>query len=267
MIKVRLHLAIAFVSLFTSLAFCQNEPLPSDGDLAATTARGRMLYDYDQAAWHSSDAVMAANPAQGTIGRYIAQKTEAGWVVAYGRLNESRDAFLIAVLATQGKAPEEFSVKKFDPAQRDSGFYLAAAKGIETALHDFQGPNRPYNAAVLPASNNQLYVYLVPAQTEQGVYPLGTDVRYMISPDGGTIVEKRQLHKGLIINRGPVPPGTTVVGGSHSHVLSNVPEDTDVFYVLSRKPSMSEYIGTQIAVYAVNTDGTIKIVERMKKHR
>jgi len=30
---------------------------------------------------------------------------------------------------------------------------------------------------------------------------------------------------------------------------------------------MSEYIGTQIAVYAVNTDGTIKIVERMKKHR
>jgi len=253
--------------LLASTAFCQNESLPSDNDLAAITARGRLLYEYDQAAWHSSDAVMATKPPKEELGRYIAQKTDSGWVVAYGRLNESRDAFLVAILATQGKTLQEYSVKRLDPVQSDRGFYLAAAKAIETALHDFQGSNRPYNAAVLPAPTGQFYVYLLPAQTQDGVYPLGADVRYLIATDGGAIVEKRQMHKGMIPTGGSVPPGTTVVGGSHSHVLSNVPEDSDVFYVLTRKPPMPEYIGTQIAVYAVNPDGSIKIVERIKKRR
>jgi hypothetical protein len=150
--------------------------------------------------------------------------------------------------------------------EQDTGFFLAAAKALETALHDFRGPDRPYNAAVLPAPLGQLYVYMVPAQTENGVYPLGADVRYLISSDGGAIVEKRQLHKGIIPNGGPIPAGATQVGGVHSHVLSNVPEDTDVFHVLTRKPSMPETIVTQIAIYEVSVDGSIKIVQRMKKH-
>lgn len=267
MFRVRQCIGIAVVVLFASLAFAQKDSVPPDTDLAVITARGRLLYEYDQAAWHASDAVMATHPPKEEIGRYIAQKTDTGWVVAFGHLNETRDAFVIAVLAAQGKATQEYSVRKFDPGQKDTGFFLAAAKAIEIALHDFQGLNRPYNVAVLPAPEGRLYIYLVPAQTQNGVYPLGADVRYMISPDGGAIVEKRQLHKGLIPTGGPVPPGTTIVGGSHSHILSDVPEDTDVFYVLTRKPSMPEFIGTQIAVYEVNPDGTIKVVQRLKKHR
>jgi hypothetical protein len=50
-------------------------------------------------------------------------------------------------------------------------------------------------------------------------------------------------------------------------VLSDVPEDSDVFCVLSRKPSMPEYVGSKTAVYVVNTDGSIQFVERLKKHR
>jgi hypothetical protein len=92
-------------------------------------------------------------------------------------------------------------------------------------------------------------------------------VRFLVSADGGIITEKRQLHKGLIPSGGPIPAGTTVAGGMHSHVLSNVPEDTDVFHVLARKPPIPEYIGTEIAIYEVNVDGTIKIVQKTKKHR
>jgi hypothetical protein len=127
--------------------------------------------------------------------------------------------------------------------------------------------NRKYNVAVLPAPENQLYIYLVPAPTDKDLYPLGADERYLVSADGETIVEKRRLHMGLIPNQGPIPPGATFEGGVHSHVLSNVPEDTDVFHVLIRKPSTPETIATQIAIYTVNPDGTIKIVQKMKKHR
>jgi ribosomal protein S19 len=46
-----------------------------------------------------------------------------------------------------------------------------------------------------------------------------------------------------------------------------VPENTDVFYVLTRKTVMPEFIGTKIAIYMVNLDGAFKVVEHMKKKR
>jgi hypothetical protein len=267
MFRIKPYVFLGLAILFAVSAFAQQDSLPSDSDLAAITARGRLLYEYDQAAWHASDAVLATHPAKENLGRYIARRTDAGWEVAFGRLNESRNAFLIVAMATQGKTLQEFVVKPFETLQRDTGFYLFAAKGIENTLKVFQGVNRQYNVAVLPAPKNQLYIYIVPAPTDKDLHPLGADVRFLVSADGSTIVEKRQLHKGIIPGGGPVPADSMVEGGYHNHVLSNVPEDTDVFHVLDRKPSIPEYIGTEIAVYAVNTDGTIKIVERMKKHR
>jgi hypothetical protein len=266
MLRIRLCVALGLVLCCSLPALAQKDSLPSNSDLAAITARGRLRYESDQAAWHASDALMETHPPKEGLGRYIARKTDAGWEVAFGHLNESRDAFLVGALATEGKSLQEFSVKRYETPQRDTGFYLAAAKGIENALKDYHGADRPYNVAVLPADASQLYVYLVPAQTENGVYPLGADARYLVSPDGA-IVEKRQLHKGIIPTGGPVPPGSTVAGGYHNHVLSDLPEDTDVFYVLSRRPSMPEFIGTEIAIYQVNADGTIEVVKRLKKHR
>src|SRR5579884_2793513 len=66
---------------------------------------------------------------------------------------------------------------------------LGAAKGIETAMHDFGATSRPYNIAVLLADHESFYVYLYPAQVTAGIYPLGADVRYHVSPDGTKIIE------------------------------------------------------------------------------
>ena len=55
------------------------------------TARGRSLYEYDQAAWHATDAVQALHPPDQLVGRYIALKSDKGWIVAFGHLSEQRD--------------------------------------------------------------------------------------------------------------------------------------------------------------------------------
>jgi hypothetical protein len=224
------------------------------------TARGRALYEYDQAAWHATDAVQATNPSTQALGRYIARKSDAGWKVAFGRLNNTHDKFMVAYEATQGASLQDFTVKKLDPPQEDTSFYLAAAEAIDTALNDFRGEKRSYNVAVLPAPVNQLYVYVVPAQTKTGIYPLGGDVRYLITPDGHNIMEKRQLHKTILENSdSSLPKGTTPAAGFHTHVLSDVPEDTDVFYVLTRQPPQPEYIGTMNKkLYVISTDGAIR---------
>ena len=52
------------------------------------------------------------------------------------------------------------------------------------------------------------------------------------------------------------------VAGYHTHILSDVPEDTDVLYVLNRKPSLPEYIGAAKRVFVVNTDGTITVTKK-----
>jgi hypothetical protein len=252
---------LAVVGLFiliTSSSFAGKKK-PADPVMPDVTARGLALYEYDQAAWHASDALQAMHPPTQNLGRYIAHKSGEVWEVAFGRLNEARDKFLVAYQATQGSTFQEFTVTKLDPPQEDTSFYLFGARAIDTALHDFHGQKRPYNAAVLPASGNQLYVYVLPAQTENGVYPLGGDVRYLMSEDGNTIVEKRQLHISIIENRAKLPKGSTIAAGLHTHVVSDVPEDTDVFYVLTRKPPIPEMIGTRNKkLYEISTDGTIR---------
>jgi len=103
---------------------------------------------------------MAMHPEKGSFNQYIARKTDAGWVVAFGRFADQHAKFLVVYEAVQVKAgnPNAFTAKKCDPPQEDTGFNYAAAKAIDTATHDFQGEKRPYNADVLPGHSNQIYV-------------------------------------------------------------------------------------------------------------
>ncbi len=233
---------------------------PSDPQWADITSRGRILAEYDVAACHASDAAEALKPDKSIAKIYIARHGGLGWEVVFGRLNDGRNKFLVVYLASPTENPQAFTVKKLDPPAEDQGFYLAAAKALETALQDFGKPGRPYNKYVLPAPKNQLFVYLLPAQTTNGVYPMGGDVRYLLSEDGSAIIEKRQMHKTILEfdMRDTSAKLKKIESGIHTHVLSNVPEDSDVFYVLSRKPLIPEYIGTMDKkIYVIQVDGTI----------
>jgi len=65
------------------------------------------------------------------------------------------------------------------------------------------------------------------------------------------------MHKSIIENPAP-DNGAKTVAGVHTHVLTDVPEDSDVFHVLTGKPSVPEYIMTsKKGGYLVREDGTI----------
>lgn len=250
-----------FTFLFLLFAFstvlAQREKPAAQIELDEITARGKMLYAYDVAAWHSTDAVLALSPPEGSFTNYIGKNTDHGWTVAYGKLNDKKDKFLIAYEAVQGAKPEEFKVNKYDQPKENTDFYLFAAKAIEIVLANFQGENRPYNVAVLPTKDEQFHVYLLPAQTEEKVFPVGGDVRYLISKDGSKIVQKRQMHRAII--EFSVPPDVkNLETGYHTAILDDVPEDSDVFHVLTRTPKISELVITNKFVYSISPDGTIK---------
>ena len=260
----RTQFRLVFFLLSTAVSLATGKDRQPSLGCDPITARGRMLAEYDVAAWHATDAVEALKPDKSVAPDYIARKIGVGWEVAFGRLNEKRDRFLVVYQASQTGSPKEFTVKKLDPPSEDQGFYFAAAKALETTLKDFGKPGRPYNKYVLPAENSQLYVYFLPAQTTDGVYPLGADVRYLASQDGNAILEKRQMHKTILeFDAKNMPKNATKIeSGYHTHVLSNLPEDSDVFYVLSRNPLIPEYVGSPDKhIYVIQVDGSIERVE------
>jgi hypothetical protein len=237
---------------------------PTAEELAAISERGKMLYEYDQAAWHATDAVQTANPKSVVGQRSIARKVNGNWTVVFGKLNEEGSRFEITHEAKEQATLRDFAVRKEPEEREDQGFFLYAARAIELATKDFGGATRPYGVAVLPAEAQQLYVYLYPAQTEARVYPLGGDLRYLVSSDGTKLLEKRQMHKTII--EVALRPGKKVASGAHRHVLSDLPEDTDVFHVLTEDPPIPEFIATPHFLYQVRTDGTI-LLEKEKKRR
>jgi hypothetical protein len=262
-IRARFAFAVALALLLANPARSQSpakpSTIPSPEELAAITARGTMLAGYDQAAWHATDAVQLTQPIAGKIQRYIARQTAIGWTVDFGRLSPDGTKFLTAYEAIQTDVPTHFAVSRFDPEREDIGFNLFAARAIDLALKNFTGVGgRPYNVAVLPGGSKGNLVYLYPAQVKDGVYPYGGDARFFVSPDGLTLYEKRQLHKDVLESvPAQLPKGTTPAAGYHTHVLTGLPEDTDVFLVLSRQPRVPEYIGAGGHIYEINIDGAI----------
>ena len=236
---------------------------PSDAELAAISERGRELAAYDQAVWHATDVLQTANPKTAQGQRCLARFANDRWIVVFGSLNGNKTKFSISYEALQDNKPHSFTVKHEDPLREDGDFYLSAARALEIALADFGATSRPYNTAVLPTKDRQFYVYVYPAPLKANSYPLGGDMRYLISGDGKQILEKRQLHK-TIIEASPAK-GKKGSAGTHTHVLSDIPEDTDVLHVLQQDPPNPEMVATAHFVYEITADGTIRIKLEKKK--
>ena len=65
-----------------------------------------------------------------------------------------------------------------------------------------------------------------------------------------------------VIEYGPPPPGATRATGSHTAVVADAVEDTDVFLVLTRQPLSPEYIVSETYFFGIQTDGRITAYDR-----
>jgi hypothetical protein len=216
---------------------------------------------------------MPLKPPKGTVERYIARKMDKEWVVAFGRFDESKSKFLIVYEAVQ-QSPDlkEFKVMKRDPPLEDTDAYFHAAKAHQLVTNEFlrdMNPQRSYNLSVLPAASGGWYVYAIPAQTDLAVLPYGGDIRYLVSADGTAILEKRQMHKTVLEEK--VTLDTAL--GFHTHILSDIPEDSDLFYALTRNATNGELIATKKYLYKIHqgslsylgkTDEVLKLIQAGK---
>ena len=242
------------IGCLTPILPAQSPQKPTAQDLAAITARGRALVAYDVAAWHATDAVLALQPPQDAVNASAArQRTDGRWVVSFGKLAASKDTFYRAYEAVQGSDPRVFEVITHSPAEPIVGYERQAVIALRTAGEALGTVQRPYNGYALPAPNGEWWVYFLPAQTRAGIYPHGGDTRFRLTADGTQVLEARRMHNSILEN----PMADSVVAGYHSAVVDYLPEDSDVFLVLSREPRRPEYIVSSCCYYEVHPDGTI----------
>ena len=239
-------------------------------ELDAITSRGREIAAYDAAAWHGTDAVLALHPADDRVRAYVARRRADGlWEVVFGRPSADSDTFYIGYRAVQARPESDtFLASAVDPAEGDTGYVARAARALALAGRDHGRASRPYNSVVLPLpASDEWYVYLMPAPTRAGYWPLGADTRYRISSDGREIREKRRLHNTVLEYGPPERGGAKIEAGYHSAVLDDRPEDTDVFLVLSRRPSVPEYVVSRSFYFRIDVDGEITAYNRETESR
>ena len=254
MIKNKSIYGLLAVLSYTLVAESQTEKPPTPSYLVEIAERGQALTEYDAVAWHATDAVQPLNPPKGMFQRYLARKIDKGWVVAFGRFDENKTKFLIVYEAVQDSSDlKQFKVLQHDPPIEDTGAYFYAAKAHELASNEFVNaikPLRPYNISILPASGGW-YVYAIPAQTDFAVLPYGGDFRYLVSPDGSKIMETRQMHKTVLEEKVSKEPTSF---SFHTHILSDIPEDSDLFYAHTRNANQ-EWIATKKYLYRIQQGG------------
>jgi hypothetical protein len=244
----------------------QRKEPASQAELAGISARGRALAEYDTAAWHATDAFLAVTTVQDheRAPLYLARKDGNTWEVLFGKLNSPGDKFLIAFEAHQADSPASFTVKRYEQAKEASGFYVFAAKALTLVREDFKGENRRYNKAVLPADAGKLYVYVYPARTDEKIWVLGGDMRYLVSADGATILDRHRMHNSILEFRASSDGADGIKGLIHSAFLDEVPEDTDVFLAMTFQPAVDHTVITKHFLYGIYPDGTAVFLMTME---
>ena len=235
----------------------QSLTVPTDTVLAGITARGRLLAAYDQAAWHGTDAVLAIVPEStlAKVGNAMVALPQANgrWSVLFGRLTEHRDTFLLVYEARPTARPDSFTAYRHEPPRPLLGAERRAAAALRLARTDFGTPQRPYNSYVLARPDGAFWVYFLPAQTDFREFPHGADMRYLVDSAGQTIQEKHPMHRALLNLALP----DSAVLGYHTVLVDDVPQDSDVFLVLVRRPRKHELIATAHYDYEIALDGSI----------
>jgi hypothetical protein len=254
------NIAATLMAAMGMLSFCaaaraQGGGAVSATELAAITARGRLVAEYDQAAWHSTDALMALKPSRDLVQLYVARKIGDRWTVMWGRFDETKTRFLIVYEEQEGADPTQYKVITHDPPVQDSNLYWREARAHELAVGDFlSAPHAhfSYNLSVLPAESGDWYVYLIPGESVDGVLAYGGDERYTISADGGTILDKQTMHDSLTEELTDHP-----VVAVHTLEHGDAPTDSDVFYSMTLDAAAGNLVFTHDHAYRIGGDGSI----------
>jgi hypothetical protein len=213
------------------------------------STRGALLYAYDQAAWHGTDAMMAKLPdARERVGGWIVDgPAEAPELVFFDRdkaaphtlfVADFNDGKLVSSRVARPGEAELSAERRRLIAARAVGMETLQAKGFQrcSALQ--------MNTVVLPPAEpgGPTYVYLLTPQPDLNTIPFGGHYRIAVGADGKA-GEMRPFTNSCIAMPSKPPAGSGATGMFITHLLDPVPTEIHVFSSLVA--GVPVYVGTR----------------------
>lgn len=242
--------------------------------LQSALERGRLLYTYDQAAWHGTDDMLTRiKDPQGTLGGWIVDgPADAAQLIFYDKDSADPHAVYVAsfkgtkLVASHVLTPSED--RSLSPARKRM---IAAVRSASTAMQasaPARCVDRPFNTVVLPPSSTDapVSVYFLTPQTDMKVIPFGGHYRTDVSADNKAGAIRPFTKSCITLDRDPAVPekGGKPVALVISHLLDPTPTEIHVFSSLvAKKPVYVITPGERI--WAVDRGDTIRLVDGGKK--
>lgn len=249
------------VILFANSLFCQST---DDSKLRKVESLGRQLYEYDMASWAASDSLMTRKPDESTLGTFLAVRESGIWKVGFGKLSDDANSFLLYHEAVYNPKKQTCKVTSFKEPKKNTGFYFKAAKALEKMFKVVKPEAQPYNFAVIPSGSDNLYLYYYPAQASYDTYRFGGDVRYTFNTKSNSITDTLRLHEA-ILNMPYVKDKTQEINATlSSAIVTDIPVETDVLYVLLRKFPAEHRVATKKGIYVITPEGKIRKIQSEK---
>ncbi|MEM6857395.1 MAG: hypothetical protein AAF559_05950 [Pseudomonadota bacterium] len=196
--------------------------------------RGLAIYQYDQAAWHGTNALREDIKDLGSSGirGWVINEVEAGFeVVFFSQSDMGYEAVWSGVY--NGRDTNIGSRKRYKPGER-ALTALEAAKAEASKLprrEEFQRcSGKPFNSVVMPTgkADDSLYVYyLVPQSTYESI-PMGGHYRFEVR-DGAIVASRKFTNSCLELPIGAADGKDAPAGLTISHSLDPVPTEIHVF--------------------------------------
>jgi len=243
-------------------------PRPPE-QLAATAEAeriGRDIYDFDQAAWGSTDAMAAAIPDAGAAGvrGWIVEREPGGTIATFYGLN-GKQPYKLFVAHMQGQkvlsqhilaAGEDRSMTPIEQRMVAARSVVMTADGLRK-IGFRPCSNQSINSVVLPPATLDAVVpvYVLTPQASLDSFPIGGHYRADVAADG-SIVRSRAFAKSCIaLDRKQMPADTRMF--VVTHLLDPQPTEIHVWTSLASHIPLAVAIAASGDVWTV-ADGRIK---------
>ncbi len=215
-------------------------------------ARGKQIFDYDQAAWHTTDTMLAdvkRDDLNGIAG-WVVVPDPKGFRATYFKRNAAGPyGYYTAIWTGQAVVDRKILSSPFESALNAQQLAIIAARDAASAIATRDKlmlcANAPFNSVVLPgAENGVIMAYLLTPQTRTGVYPMGG--HHLLQYKDGKEIARRSFSKSCIDIGDPSPKSrkksVETVAVFVTHLLDPIPTEIHAFTAYSS--AMPLYVAT-----------------------
>lgn len=238
--------------------------------LRLASARGALLYAYDQAAWHGTDAMLVrVADAQTKVGGWIVDGPGDSPELVFFDKNEAapravfvadfRGGKLVSSRVAAADEPELSAARKQMIAARAAALAALQAKGFERCSKESM------NTVVLPPTEpgGPTLVYVLTPQPDMNTIPFGGHYRISVGADGKVGEVRPFTNSCIAVPRNPPAAGGTPAAVVITHLLDPVPTEIHVFSSLvARVPVL---VGTKDGRVWGVAGSTIRLLTQVKR--